>query len=521
MRWISGWVLLSFVTLHLANHALGLLSLQAADALRLLLHGFWRGPFGTLLLYGAAALHLGLALWSLLARRSLRMAPLDALRIALGLLLPLLLLTHVPSTRWAYEQFGLEAPYARVVRGLWTADGALLQLGLMTVAWSHACLGLHIAWRVRPLYRRSRPGLLLVAVLLPLLAALGFLMMGRELAWRELPEALRTTPAQAALVAEFKRLAWSLYGLALLTLVALRSLRALLERRRGATVALDYPQGRVLARAGWSVLETSLAHGIPHAAMCGGRSRCSTCRVRVEGPAAHANPIGADERRTLARVGAGPDVRLACQLRPRGALRITPLIDSRRPAERPEREVAVLFVDLRRWSGFSERHWPADLVYVLDRYFALVGEAVGEAGGLANQFVGDGVMAIFGLDCPLPEASRRALRAAGLIAARMEAWRAEIEQQFGHAIDYGMGLHCGAAAIGEVGHRDITSLTAIGEVVNTASRLQDQCKQAGTRLLVSEAVLQAAAEPLPAAGERLLLQLRGRSAPLAAYRRRP
>ncbi|HEX2011859.1 MAG TPA: adenylate/guanylate cyclase domain-containing protein [Roseateles sp.] len=514
-------MLLAFVALHLANHAAGLVSLQAAEELRILLQGFWHGRGGTLLLYGAAAVHMGLALWSLLARRSLRMAPLDALRVALGLLLPLLLITHVPGTRWAHGQFGLEAPYARVVRGLWSPESAALQLTLMSVAWLHACLGLHIAWRVRPRYRRWRPGLLLLAVLLPLLAALGFLMMGRELAWRELPEALRMTAGQAVLVADFKRMAWSVYGLLLLGLLALRGLRLLHERHRGALLPLDYPDRRVQARAGWSVLETSLAHGIAHASLCGGRARCSTCRVRVEGPAAHCNPVGADERRTLTRVGAAADVRLACQLRPRGALRVTPQIDSRRPAQRPEREVAVLFVDLRRWSGFSEQHWPVDLVYVLDRYFALVGEAVAEAGGVANQFVGDGVMAIFGLDCALPEASRRALRAAELIARRMEPWRAEIGHHFGHAIDYGMGLHCGRAAIGEVGHRDTTSLTAIGEVVNTASRLQEHCKQAGTRLLVSEALLRAAGATLPEAPQRLLLNLRGRSEPLPAYCRAP
>lgn len=516
LRWASGWVLLSFVGMHLANHALGLLSLAAADALREALQQFWRSPLGTVLLYGAGALHMALALGALTARRGWRMAPLDALRIGLGLLLPLLLISHVPATRWAFEQFGLESPYARVVRGLWTPEGAALQLGLMIAAWSHAALGLHLAWRARPTYRRVFPVWLLLMVLLPLLAALGFLMMGRELAWRELPEALRSTPAQAALIADFKRqLVW-VYGLLLAALLLWRGLRALWERRRGAEWRLHYRERSVSVRAGWSVLETSLAHGIPHASLCGGRARCSTCRVRVEGPAAHCNPLSAEERRTLARVGAGPDVRLACCLRPRGELRVWPLIDSRRPEARPEREVAVLFVDLRRWSGFSERHWPADLVYVLDRYFALVGEAVQQAGGLPNQFIGDGVMAIFGLDCEFAEGCRRALRAAALIDARMSAWREELQAQFGEGLDFGMGLHGGAVAIGELGHGGTTSLTAIGEVVNTASRLQAQCKALDTRLVVSERVLEAAGAPRPVEA-RHQLQLRGRREALAAY----
>ena len=94
-------------------------------------------------------------------------------------------------------------------------------------------------------------------------------------------------------------------------------------------------------------------------------------------------------------------------------------------------------------------------------------------------------MAIFGLDVDLPTACRQAMDAAALIGERMDAWGAGFEAQFGHRLDFGMGLHAGRTAVGEVGYLETTTFTAVGEVVNTASRLQDHSKTADTRLVVS------------------------------------
>jgi class 3 adenylate cyclase len=262
---------------------------------------------------------------------------------------------------------------------------------------------------------------------------------------------------------------------------------------RQPSVALRYPDRTVQVPRGWSVLEASRSHGIAHVSICGGRARCSTCRVRVAGAPGHIGEPGRDEQRTLERVRAPADVRLACQLRPHGDIEVTPLFAPLPNEGRPapvgsfgrERDVAILFVDLRRWSGLSERQWPFDLAYVLDRYFATVGAAVRESGGVPNQFIGDSVMAIFGLECDLPTACRQAVHATTLIAQRMDAWSEGFEAQFGQRLEFGMGLHAGRAAVGEVGYLETTTFTAIGEVVNTASRLQDHSKTAASRLVVS------------------------------------
>src|SRR2546427_8129659 len=182
LRLGSGLVLFAYVTAHLANHALGLVSMNVAEAGLRVAVAVWHSLPGTVLLYSAAAIHLALALVAVYERRTLRMPALEALRIALGFGIPLLLIGHLASTRFAFELYGLRSDYARIVWALWTSDGEGRQLALLAPGWLHGCLGLNFAFGHRPLFRRIRPLLFGLALLLPVLAALGFLSMGRELA---------------------------------------------------------------------------------------------------------------------------------------------------------------------------------------------------------------------------------------------------------------------------------------------------------------------------------------------------
>jgi len=527
LRWSSGLVLWAYVALHLFNHSLGLASLALAERWRQAQHALLDSLPGSLLLYGAFGLHLALALAGLWRRGSLRMPAIEALRVLLGLSLPLLLAGHFTATRWAAELHDLPASYARLIPALWTPQGLGLQWLLLVAAWGHGCLGLHLALRRRALWRRWQPLLLVLAVLLPALAAVGVLGMARELAWT--PHTPVQQPGAAQAQALGHRALALRYGwlLVLAALVAARLLRHLRAPRQ-AQVLLHFPQQTVQVPQGWSVLEACRDQGIALMSLCGGQGRCSTCRVRVQGDAAHLPAPGRDELRTLQRVHAPADVRLACQLRPCGPVAVEPLLApplpqaARQAALAPrgqERAVAVLFVDLRSWSGLAERQWPMDLVYVLDRYFALVGETVREMGGLPNQYIGDSVMALFGLDSTLPTACLQAVRAAARIEQRMQAWSAEFEAQFGQPLDFGMGLHAGPVAVGQVGYQETTTFSAVGEVVNTASRLQDLCKQVDARLVLSqEAARQAGiADQLGAPTQ---VAVRGRSTPLAVLHTR-
>src|SRR6266850_1578857 len=119
LRLAAAFVLLTYLTLHLSNHALGLVSLQTMDAGRWWFTALWRSTLGTLALYGAFTVHGALALWLLYRRGSLRMPAWEALQYALGLALPALLAGHVVATRIAWWQLGADDPYARIALGLW------------------------------------------------------------------------------------------------------------------------------------------------------------------------------------------------------------------------------------------------------------------------------------------------------------------------------------------------------------------------------------------------------------------
>jgi adenylate cyclase len=349
--------------------------------------------------------------------------------------------------------------------------------------------------------------------------------MAREIAprTREFASLNLLTAAQRAQLSGIASGLMITVAMLIIAVLAARALRDWREKRAGGVLALTYPGRVVRVPRGFSVLEASRENGIPHLSLCGGRARCSTCRVQVAGPAQNLPPAGEDERRTLARIGAGPDVRLACQLRPLGDIAVTPLLPAGAlPALELEglpsfeRDVAILFIDLRRWTGLSEEHLPFDLVYVLNQYFTAVGDAVREAGGVPNQFIGDSVMAIFGLETAPDEACRQALAAAAGVERRMAELNERLRRDFGRALEFGMGIHAGRAAVGSVGYRDTRTLSAVGDAVNTASRLQELTKTYGVRLVISERVARAAR--LDTSGwQSHRISIRGRSAPLGIY----
>jgi adenylate cyclase len=522
LRLASGLVLFLFVATHLLNHALGLVSLQVAEQGRTVFLAVWRNWPATIAFYGAFLLHVALALVALYERHTLRMPTLEALRLAIGLFIPVLLAAHFTGSRVAYELYGVEDSYARVVPAIWDGS-ALRQLVLLTIAWLHGCLGIHFVLRYRARYREWFHLLYAAMVVLPVLAALGLVGMAHEIPLRVAAGQLTAYPRSAAADGEQLQFIsnWLvlLFGGAVGVVLLLRAGRAQRERWLGRTISLAYPGRDVEVPRGWTVLEASRVHGIPHLSLCGGRARCSTCRVRVEGDAASLPPPGDAEMRTLQRIRATPDIRLACQLRPAGDVKVTPLLrasSATQPTSGAEREVVVLFVDLRRWTSLSEQHLPHDLAYVLDQFFEVVGEAVRSCGGVPNQFIGDSVMALFGLEHDLPTACAQSLAAARAIETGMECHRERMQQEFGSALEFGIGLHAGAAAVGEVGWRETRTFSAVGDTVNTAARLQELCKGFGVRLVVSEQVLRGAGLE-PGNLVRHEVDVRGRVDPLVVY----
>src|SRR5262245_28988942 len=435
LRLGSGCVLFAYVTTHLLNHALGLVSLDAMEAGRGWFLGIWRNPFGTAALYGAFLVHIAMALWSIYRRHTWRMPAWEAAQLALGLAIPLLLAGHVVGTRLANALYGQADPYSRVALNLWQIrpELGLRQSVALLIAWVHGCVGMHFWLRLRPWYPRVRAPLFAAAVVLPVVALLGFVDGGRVAAalarGPDGPARLLQQTIGPAQVAALKKIEYAIYlGFlgALAAVLLARAGRRALEHRHGR-IKISYPGGaEVLVPAGFTILEASRSAQIPHASVCGGRGRCSTCRVHVVAGLRAIPAPSAEEQRVLERVGAPPGVRLACQARPRGDVTIRPLVSPATPpagsgaAPRAlagrEQEIAVLFADLRKFTALAERRLPYDVVFFLNRYFEAVGRAIEEAGGITNQFTGDGVMALFGVDADPARGCRQALQGARAMA---------------------------------------------------------------------------------------------------------
>jgi adenylate cyclase len=385
----------------------------------------------------------------------------------------------------------------------------------LLLAWLHGCIGVHFWLRFRSWYARARPLLFAIALLLPTLALLGFVAAGREVAtlaqtpgWAEtmLTAARAPRGAEAARLIAIRETFLTAYLLALLAVFLARGVRRIQQWRRA--VRITYPSGRVVAvPVGFTILDASRTADIPHASVCGGRGRCSTCRVRIARGLGQLPPASDAERRVLARVGAAPDVRLACQTRPTHDVAVDPLLaPSVAPADAfatdvrqgHEQELTVLFADLRGFTRMAEHKLPYDVVFFLNRYFEAVGTAITSAGGVTNQFTGDGVMALFGIETGPATGSRQALAAARAMVAGVEALSAELAGDLPAPMRIGIGIHTGPAVVGRMGWGESFYLTAVGDTVHVAARLEQATKDYRAELVLSEDVARHAAVDLSA-----------------------
>src|ERR1700682_3594983 len=288
-----GLVLFAYLVSHFLNHALGNISMDALAAGVYYHTAFWQFLPVAIAFYAAALVHTGLGIWALYERRQFHWKAIEPLQLVLGLSIPALVITHIAGVRLPQTLFGHEKLYPQVLFAYWIVwpFKMWLMLAVMTIAWVHGCIGLYFWLRMKAFYKRAAPFLLAAAVLVPTLAALGLYQSGRSVVdsdsaeWRteNLSPRQVGTPAEQAVLGSIED--YFLIGyLGLIGLVLLaRGVRTLNERR-GGMITLSYGNGRtVRVPKGLSVLEASLRNNVPHASICGGRARCSTCRIRVIG----------------------------------------------------------------------------------------------------------------------------------------------------------------------------------------------------------------------------------------------
>jgi adenylate cyclase len=505
LRLASGLVLLAFVVCHLTAHSFLLISLErAGSALDVLMYP-WRTAIGTTILLSALLIHYLNALWSIYVRRYLRLSRWEWWQLGLGLCIPLLLMLHVTSTRIAESLLDVTSHYSSVLIVQWQLSPWLgvLQVAAVLTLWIHACIGVHFWLRTKARYTRWRAMFVALGLLLPTLALSGYVTAGNQVLraatnpnyTKLLFEDSNLTDQKRAEIGHIARVGSAIY----LTLVLLpfvgRGVRGWLYRRRRPPL-LSHSSGRTMPiLPGATVLEALRENGIPHASVCGGRARCTTCRILVtKGLDQLPEPSGL-EARALARIGATPGMRLACQICPTADISVMPLLAAEAGAadgtvrgglEGSERLIAVLFVDLRGSTILGEAKMPYDLLYILNQFFHEMTKALDATNGHYAQFAGDGLMALYGLNGKdRAIAAADALRGAREMLARMDQLNSRLRGDLSQPLRIGIGIHFGEAIVGAMGPPASQIISAIGETVNACARLESLTKEYDCRVIVS------------------------------------
>ena len=268
-----------------------------------------------------------------------------------------------------------------------------------------------------------------------------------------------------------------------------------------ASIHVGPDDKQIVMRASETVLAASLREGIPHAYACGGRARCSVCRISVEHGLEFCNPRSKGERIVADRLKLSPETRLACQTRISGDVKVRRLVVDEDDVEftrgiaggpRPasigeEKKLAILFADVRGFTSLSERMSPYDVVFFLNRYFHLTSRVIENYGGYVDNYMGDGLMALFGHD-DAPDAAFRAVSAALTMLEEVKKRSRHFEELYGVSVRIGIGIHHGNVVVGTIGAGERQRMTVIGDAVNFASRIESANKKYGTELLTSNEV---------------------------------
>lgn len=535
---VAGLIVASFVLTHTLNHALGLWSLEAAEGARRLFGLLWRNPVASWALAGALIVHLALAYYAVYRRSHLRLPAWEWTRLLFAFVIPFVLVRHVTLSGVIPRTAGVAADYPFIIASMWLIDptAVVLQGLLLIFIWGHLSIGFHFWLRHRAWYARSSPYLHTIAGGLLLLALAGLArsvatvnaLAARDPGWFDGLKERAFDGADETRAGALAETPPTVIGGLLVLLAAVLLARVVRRwyRTRHGRIRVTYAGGRtVVMPVGATLLDASRMNGIPHASLCGGRGRCSTCRVKVTAGLEDLEPADPQEARVLTGIKADADVRLACQARPRRDVSVAPLLPPNATArdthrggglEGREQRVAILFIDLRGSTRLGERRLPYDVVFILNRFFAEMAEALVVTKGHYAQFNGDGLMAIYGLEDGFEDGCRRAIQGATEMLRRVDKLNESMKSELNEPLRVGIGIHGGEAIVGIMGPPTTPIISAIGDNVNVAARLESLTKDFGCALVISETVAQGAGLDLTRF-PRHEAETRGRTATIPVY----
>jgi adenylate cyclase len=326
LRLVTGLVIALYLALHFINHMLGLFSFAAMDAYREVMSVFWRSWPLTILLHGSLITHFALALRAVYMKTTLRMPKWEWTQLIIAIIAAPGLLGHVLGTRISDYILGVQSNGHATMYAILDGQRSLASINMtMTVVlvWIHVAVGLHFWLRLKSWYRKSVAFFFALIVLLPTLGLLGFF---RSWLWMDgLPEAARKTALGEVMAGpsyHYPLMYWGgrvgapflcfgLFGLAFF----LRWNRLRRLKSKGGFKIDHSARGIISSLPGRTILEGLRDAGVPHASVCGGRGRCTTCRVHIDRGLEDLDTPSHMEEDALARVTADPHVRLACLVR--------------------------------------------------------------------------------------------------------------------------------------------------------------------------------------------------------------
>ncbi len=483
----------AYVFIHLGNHILGLIGIEAMEAVRSVFTRVIRNPIGTVILGSSIIIHFFIAMRALYQKPFLHLQRWQQLQILSGIAMILLLIPHMVPVRGYYHGFEVDTTYPLILQKIWLDIGDLIgQFALVIVAWFHICLGMHYWLNTKSWYRKNLYWLYALAILWPTLALIGFVQSGYEAFDYDVPEL--DNPEISQLIYTIKiSLLWFVVACSVLMLLLKRLRRRLVHRNNNCDLMIT--DKNIKATPGHTILNVLRFADLQHPSVCGGRARCTTCRVRVDHGMENLTAIGELEKLALTRIKAPPTVRLACQAVVSGDVSVTPLLpaDANMELAQPkggisgeERAVVAMFVDLRGSTQLAEHKLPYDVLFILNQFFVEMSKSLHQTNGHYAQFAGDGLMALYGIESDLKTACKEALYGAVDMVKRLDELNKKMQGDLELPLKMGIGLHCGEAIVGSMGPPKSPNYSAIGANINIAARLEAQTKNLACKAIISE-----------------------------------
>jgi len=277
-----------------------------------------------------------------------------------------------------------------------------------------------------------------------------------------------------------------------------------------------------------TILQASLEAGIPHYHACGGKARCSTCRVVVQQGEKYLSSPNKAELKLREQKKFPENVRLACQTKVIASdVKIQRIIKDEedlnlyvygKSSENiqtigDEKSMALFFLDIRDFTPFIEKHLPFDVIHIVRRLNILFNEVITIHKGKIIEYSGDGIYAVFGFDEPIREAVNNAYEAGKQILSSLNKLNDNyITKYFDYKIDAGIGLHAGRVIAGKTRVKENNNYTVMGFPVNVAARLESSTKELNNNFIVSEYVYGMLAEQ-KSVTEQKQINLKGVSEP--------